>query len=188
VSTEGSKATVKEYLSGQHRAFEIVDAWIRTELISGFPMLGGEIEDLCQTIHGKLLVTFRQGSFRFESSLKTFVVRIARYSAVDHLRKTCRDPLWASLQEGAVIIPEDNPYLSLVSLEKGQFLRQILILSPRECRELWALAFLDQLGYQEIGRRMSISPGTVKSRMSRCRQRLLVLMRRLGGRKSGLDH
>ena len=188
VSTEASRATVQAYLEGQHQAFEAVDRWIRTELKVRFSVLASDAEDLCQTVHSKLLVTFREESFRYESSLKTFVVRVTRYSAVDHIRKCYRDPLWTSILESDASIPEDYPYQSLVSLEKGQLLRQILLLSSRECRELWHLVFVNQLGYEEIGQRLSISPGTVKSRMSRCRQRLLTLMRRLGGHPSGLDH
>jgi len=188
VSIEASKAAVQDYLDGQQQAFDAVDKWIRAELGRGFPVLAKETEDLCQTVHGKLIVTLRQGTFRHESSLRTFVVRVTRYSAVDHIRKTYRDPLWSSLLEPDAAVLEANPYQRLASLEKGHLLRQILMLSPRECRELWHLAFVDQLGYAEIGRRLSISPGTVKSRMSRCRQKLLTLMRRLGGHRTPVDH
>ena len=188
VSIEASKASVQAYLDGQHDVFETVDKWIRTELGIGFPVLTADAEDICQTVHGKLIVTLRQGNFRHESSLKTFVVRVTRYSAVDHIRKAYRDPLWSSIVEPDVAVMEGNPYQRLASLESGQLLRQILMLSSRECRELWQLAFVDQSGYDEISHRLSISPGTVKSRMSRCRQRLLTLMRRLRGHRSEVDH
>lgn len=180
MSIEASKVTVQAYLDGQHEAFEAVDTWIRTELRHGFPALGADVEDICQTVHGTLIVTLRQGSFRHESSLKTFVVRVTRFKAVDRVRKTYRDSLWNSILEPGIAVMEGNPYHGLAPLERGLLLRQILLLSSRECRELWQLAFVEQLGYDEIGRRLSISPGTVKSRMSRCRQRLLALMRRPG--------
>ena len=188
MSTDSSRATVSAYLDGQQQAFKAVDQWIRTELNIGFPGLSADVDDLCQTVHGKLIATLRQGTFRHESSLKTFVARVTRYSAVDHIRKTYRDPLWSSILEPDVAVMEGNPYQSLASLERGQLLRQILMLSSRECKELWHMAFVDQLGYVDIGRRLSISPGTVKSRMSRCRQRLSTLLRRFSGRRTGTDH
>jgi len=188
VSIEASKAAVQAYLDGQREAFEAVDTWIRTELNTGFPVLAADVEDICQTVHGKLIVTLREGRFRHESSLRTFVVRVTRYSAVDRVRKIYRDPLWSSILDPAPPVLEGNPYQGLAPLERGQLLRQILLLSSRECRELWQLAFVDQNGYDEIARRLSISPGTVKSRMSRCRQRLLTLMRRLGGHPTRIDH
>jgi len=188
LSSEASKATIQAYLDGQHDAFEAVDKWIRAELGAGFPVLAADVEDLCQTVHGKLIVTLRQGKFRHESSLKTFVVRVTRYSAVDRVRKIYRDPLWNSILEPETAVMEGNPYQRLTPLERGQLLRQILLLSSRECRELWQLAFVEQCGYGEIARRLSISPGTVKSRMSRCRQKLQTLMRRLGGDRDRIDH
>ena len=180
MSPDASRLAVQAYLDGQREACESVDQWIRAELATGFPVLAADAEDLRQTVHEKLIVTLRKGNFRHESSLRTFVVRVTRYSAVDLVRRKYRDPLWSSILEPDIAVMEENPYQRLASLERGRLLRQILMLASRECRELWRLAFVDQHGYDEIGRRLSISPGTVKSRMSRCRQKLMTLMRRLG--------
>ena len=183
-----SRRTIQEYLDGSDRAFDVVDRWVRTELQVRFPVLQTESEDLRQTVHSNLLLTFRRGTFRYQSSLRTFVVRITRYIAVDHIRKAYRDPLWESVLESQLNLTPDSPYRSLDSLEKGQLLREILLLSSRDCRELWRLVFIDQLGYEEIGRRLSISPGTVKSRMWRCRQRAMMLLKKLPVRTTRRDH
>ena len=60
-------------------------------------------------------------------------------------------------------------------LEVRALLRQIADLVnalPPGQREALQLAFVEDLDYQEIGERLGISPGTVKSRISRARDRL----------------
>ena len=173
-----SKETVEEYLSGRPAAIACVDRWIREELQVRFPVLKAEADDVCQVVHGKLFGILRDGAFRYESSLRTFVSRVTRYSALDHLRRLYRDPLWSPQGERVVAAGEGNPYRSLLSMETGALLGQILVHASSECRQLWHLAFVEQLSYDDIARRLSLAPGTIKSRMSRCRQRVMLLLRR----------
>ena len=177
-----SKETIEGYLSGSPAAIAQVDRWIREELGACFPVLRGEVDDVCQAVHGKLFTILRDGAFRYESSLRTFVSRVTRYSALDLIRRRYRDPLWGRQGEGAPAAGRPNPYRSLQSVEKGTLLGQILLHASSECRQLWHLAFVEELSYDEIAGRLDIAAGTVKSRMSRCRQRVMLLLRRADDR------
>lgn len=177
---DASRKSVQEYLDGRPAAIALVDRWIREELASGFPVLRNESDDLCQTVHGKLFKALSAGAFRHESSLRTFVSRVTRYTAVDQIRRSYRDPLW--LHGGPDWTPwQESPYRALASLEKGALLKQILLHAAGDCRRLWHLAFVEQLSYEEIARTLHIAPGTVKSRMSRCRERVMRLLGRADG-------
>lgn len=167
---------VHDYLEGRPPAVALVNRWIREEIHAGFPVLRHDADDLCQVVHGKLFEALRRGSFRHESSLRTYVSRMARYSAVDELRRLYRDPLWNPRAESAIDLLKPNPYRIPASLEQGTLLRQILLHSASECRRLWHLAFVEQLSYGEIARALGIAAGTVKSRMSRCRERVMQLL------------
>jgi RNA polymerase sigma factor (sigma-70 family) len=176
-----SREHLKEYLDGRPAAIERVDRWIREELASGFPVLRGESDDLCQTVHGKLYKALGSGAFRHESSLRTFVSRVTRYTAVDQIRRRYRDPLWSPRAEIHDVAWQQSPYRSVASLERGALLKQILLHTATECRRLWRLAFVERLSYDEIARTLDVAPGTVKSRMSRCRERVMALLRRADG-------
>ncbi len=170
---------VAQYLEGRRTAFREVDGWIHTELAIRFPILRNDIADLSQTIHQQLLQALGRGEFQRRSSLKTYVVRITRYNAVDWLRRTHRDRLLndeSLLRQAAA---GEGPYGHLVAREVAETLRNIVMLAPRTCRQLWGLAFVEGLGFREIARRLAIPEGTVKSRMWYCRRRALALLGRL---------
>ena len=180
---------IGRYLDGQEDAFREVDGWIRREIESRYPVVGEEIEDLCQIVHGKLLTNLQTGRFRHRSTLRTYVIGIVHYTAIDRLRALYREqlfrPLLASDEENAAA---GNPYRSLLELEERDFLQQVLLHAPASCRALWRMAFIEELGYNEMARRLSIPSGTVKSRMWHCRRKALAILTRLvrvGFRRAG---
>lgn len=173
---------IADYVDGAPGAFRTVDGWIRAELADRFPVLRGDIEDLGQTVHQKLLVILREERFERRSSLRTFASRVARYTAVDLVRRLHRDRLYRESEAGGAPRPGAGPYGALLKLEQGQLLRQILLLAPAACRKLWQLAYVDRLSYTEIGRRLAIPGGTVKSRMWYCRRKALALLEEIRGR------
>jgi RNA polymerase sigma-70 factor (ECF subfamily) len=179
----GDREVIALYLDGDSRAFENVEAWIRTEIRNGFPVLRDEADDLTQGIHAKLVKALREDRFRHRSSLKTYVVRLARYTCVDRIRARHRAPLFHSRDETDAHTGDpsrSSPYRRLFRAERHALLLQIVMHAPETCRDLWRLAYVEQLSYQEIGRRLSLPPGTIKSRMWACRKQALRLLERLG--------
>ncbi|MEM7245836.1 MAG: RNA polymerase sigma factor [Acidobacteriota bacterium] len=170
------------YLEGDGPSFRLVDRWIRVELQRRFPVLANEIDDTAQVVHQKLLTNLRGGRFQQRAALKTYVVRISRYTAVDLVRKRHRSRIVGSAEheDGTPVEPpQDGPYRSLLDLEQGQLLRQLLLLAPEDCRTLWRLAYVDSLAYAEIADRLTLPMGTVKSRMWACRRKIVSLLAEL---------
>lgn len=109
--------------------------------------------------------------FRGESSLKTFVLRIAHNRAVDHVlqhqRDLARDPLDETVPD-ARANPEQQASLQQRSERLLEAVREL----PLVQRELVTLA-LEGLSHDEIGTVLGISVGNVAVRLSRARKTLL---------------
>jgi len=176
-------ARVDGYLVGDAGVFGEVDRWIAIELRHRYPGLSAEHEDLCQTVHEKLLDNLRAGRYEGRSALRTYVTGITHHTAVDRVRqlRRHREGL-AFLAREAAVDREARPGAERFDVK---LLHRVVMALPAACKELWYLTFVESLGYQEIGRRLSIPEGTVKSRMWHCRKKAGAALRRLRRAGSG---
>lgn len=122
---------------------------------------------------------FRGGSF------KSWVLRIVTNACYDQLRRKRRRPT-TPLED---ILPEDSnhshwledpgetPEQSLIRQELGQILQEAIDSLPRDQRTAVVLADVQSMNYEEIALAMSISLGTVKSRISRGRAKVRDYLR-----------
>jgi len=123
-------------------------------------------------------------SFRFESSLATWIYRITVNACAGKSLRRARDfvPLEAVLGSGAEIDPDLGPEERLERSERQEIIqRAVLELSPK-LRTVVVLKYLEGLSYDEIAAVLECSPGTVASRLHRALSELegrLHLVRRL---------
>lgn len=170
---------IETYLAGRTDAVAQIERWIGAELAARFPALAErpeEREDLCQTLHGRLVANLRQGRFEHRSTLRTYVSRITRYAAIDLLRYRSRRPEEQASEGTPPPIDDDTPERTVEREERKRAILRALRRSPERCRELWRMIFREGLGYREIARRQGIPEGTVKSRAWTCRRRLWELL------------
>jgi RNA polymerase sigma-70 factor (ECF subfamily) len=108
--------------------------------------------------------------FRGEASLKTFVLRIAHYRAVDHVLREKNKPARDEIDEQH---PDDRPTPERrASLEQqAERLLAAVRQLPLEQRQLVTLA-LEGLPHQEIAGVLGISVNNVAVRLSRARSAL----------------
>ena len=176
---------IERYLSGDAAVFLEVESWIQTVLRACYPALRDEAEDLCQSVHQKLLINLREDRFGHRSSLRTYVQSMAHYTSIDRMRRKFRDlPLEPAVAE-AKEETGPNPYQALEEKERSRLFHRVLHLSPAMCRNLWKMTFQEQLSYEAIGGRLGIPSGTVKSRMWHCRKKAMALLQRLGWTPAG---
>ena len=184
-ANDAESSRVESYLLGDRDTVREIDSWIRAGVQSRYPVLRREIDDVCQIVHERLLLTLRLDRFRGSSSLRTYVTGILHHVAIDIIRKRWRDaPLEAAMEGRRTPLSPDNPYESLASLERRHLLHYVLQRVPEVCRTLWKLVFVERLSYSRIGERLDLPPGTVKSRMWHCRAKALALARRLSHRRN----
>jgi RNA polymerase sigma factor (sigma-70 family) len=138
--------------------------WLRVYFLRRMPEV--DIDDLIQETFLKLTRSLPPAN-RKNFSLRTFIIGIARVVMLERLRKTHHEP---PLDE----IPQQ--IASSENLFAAQAQRELLLTAldriSLDDRDLLELAFLQGFDVSELGELFGISPGTVRSRLSRARKRL----------------
>jgi RNA polymerase sigma-70 factor (ECF subfamily) len=159
--------------SGDGSAFEALYRQHATRLYNlASRMMGskGEADDLLQDI---FLQAYRKlGSFRGESSLGTWLYRLAMNHCLDVLRnrQTRMGQQTDSLDEpDAPAVASRTPLVGSVS--RIDLERAIAALPPA-CRAAFLLHDVEGFGHQEVGTMLGISEGTSKSQVHKARMRI----------------
>jgi RNA polymerase sigma factor (sigma-70 family) len=128
------------------------------------------------------------GSFQGESSFSTWLYRLATNVCIDHLRKQRRrrevEPV-ESLDDEARNWSEpadwsQDPQQRLERAELSRAVERGLQALPEHQRQILVMRELSGLSYQEIGARLDLDLGTVKSRIARARLALRKILERDG--------
>ncbi len=159
--------------AGDGSAFEALYRQHATRLYNlASRMMGahGEADDLLQDI---FLLAYRKiGSFRGESSLGTWLYRLAMNHCLDVLRnrQTRMGQQTDSLDE-----PDAPPVASpvpLVGAVSRIDLERAIETLPPACRAAFLLHDVEGFGHQEVGTMLGISDGTSKSQVHKARMRI----------------
>ena len=128
-----------------------------------------DAEDLLQDIF--LLAYRKLGSFRGESSLGTWLYRLAMNHCLDVLRsrQTRMDQHTDTLDDERAQVPVTRPAMGSVS--RIDLERAIGCLPPA-CRAAFLLHDVEGFGHQEVGSILGISEGTSKSQVHKARLRI----------------
>ena len=159
--------------SGDAAAFEALYRQHATRLYNlATRMSGGgnDAEDLLQEIF--LLAYRKVGSYRGESSLGTWLYRLAMNHCLDVLRnrQTRMGQLTDSMNEpDAAPVAAPVPALSTVS--RIDLERAIEALPPA-CRAAFLLHDVEGFGHQEVAEILGVSEGTSKSQVHKARLRI----------------
>jgi RNA polymerase sigma-70 factor (ECF subfamily) len=138
-----------------------------------------DAEDLLQDVfvqaHRKL------GSFRGESSLSTWLYRLAVNLCLDHLRGKHSKMARAtdSLDDEDAAEPAAHAPALPAAIARIDLERAIAQL-PAGCRAAFVLHDVEGLDHQEVGEVLGISEGTSKSQVHKARMKLRLLLRGTG--------
>lgn len=133
-----------------------------------------DVEDVTQEA---FLKVFRKlGDFDGRSSFYTWIYRVAANTAMDW-RKKEKHRRHAALPEGpegedAAPATEAGPETSARRRELAQRIDDAVAALPDKYHEVLVLREIEGLSYEEIAARLSMSKGTVESRLFRARERL----------------
>jgi RNA polymerase sigma-70 factor (ECF subfamily) len=109
-----------------------------------------------------------------QGAFSTWLLTIARNKCLNVLKRR-RPVVLASLPDSADMRPPES---DLSEQEWLRLLDEALAALPFEQRTVFVLAEMQGLSHVEIGRIEDVSVGTVKSRLSRAREKLRSLLRR----------
>jgi RNA polymerase sigma-70 factor (ECF subfamily) len=179
--SQAARRVAERYAAGDALTVREIEGWIRVVLDRGYPVLRHERDDLCQTVHARLVANLRASAFQFRSSLRTYVVSLTHHTAIDRLRRLDRETPLDIERAASIASVAAGPFEALDGVRTARVVHRVIQRLPASCRELWRLVFLEELPYGEIARRLGVAPGTIKSRMWACRQQALETVRTLRG-------
>ena len=141
----------------------------------------GDREDALDCAQETMLRAFRAfSSFRGDAAFSTWITRIAMNVCMDALRKR-RDAvsLDALREDQGFDLPDEAPtaYAILEEKERARLLREALALLPPDMRQMIVMRDVQGMAYDEIAAVLDVPLGTVKSRISRAREKLSLILK-----------
>jgi RNA polymerase sigma-70 factor (ECF subfamily) len=131
----------------------------------------GEAEDVVQDVF--VTVLEKLGTFRGQSSLKTWLTRITINRCRWHQRRERLRVKWFSqAQERHEVWNDEDGEKSLVQREQHVWIREGLEKLPGRLKEVMVLRYLQECSIQEIGEILKLPVNTVNVRLHRGRRRL----------------
>jgi RNA polymerase sigma-70 factor (ECF subfamily) len=134
-------------------------------------------EDLVQEVFLRIL-KYRH-TYRGHSAFRTWMYQIARNTRVDHYRKHWRESELGD--DGGVDLPSAAASASdtLADAQDAALVREALARLPVDKREVLVLSRFHDMRYEEIGRVMGCSEGTIKVRVHRAMKELREVYRQM---------
>lgn len=185
-STMTDAALVARCRHGDERAWrELVERFSRyvyAITTQAFRLNDTDAEDVFQEVFAR---TYQHlDRLRDEESLRPWIGQLTRRLSIDHLRAQGREHPSEQLPE------TDASEATLERLLEAMTVRDALATLPDHCQQILDRFFARDQSYHTIGAALGISPGTIASRISRCRAKLrdaLASSDHRGGRPTGGD-
>jgi RNA polymerase sigma-70 factor, ECF subfamily len=175
-------ALVTALCQGVEEAYEILIQRYQQPVFNLVCRLLNDPSDACDIVQEVFLKVFRNiGSFRGNSSLKTWIYRIAVNEAYNHRRwfsRHQRQEIAMGAEEGmpsyedSLADPGRTPFDQAADHETRALVEAALEKLNAKFRAAVVLRDIEDLSYEEIATVLDVSLGTVKSRILRGREAL----------------
>ena len=171
---------------GDLEAFAELARRYQDELVNYIAKFRGASDDANDVAQEALVKAFTKlGSFKGNSSFKTWLYRIATNHCIDAARKQQRVPAPLSIdaepEEGRALVDtleaEGEPLTQLTAWELQREVRKAILQLPPKLRAVLVLHDLQGLQYGEIAEVAGVPLGTVKSRIHNAREQLKATLR-----------
>jgi RNA polymerase sigma factor (sigma-70 family) len=113
------------------------------------------------------------------ANVKAYIFGIARRRLADHLRARLRAPA-VDLAVSSLVDLKTGPATALVRQQRSELLREGLARIPLDDQIALELAYFESLSTKEIAAVLEIPENTVRSRLSRARDKLRAALAELG--------
>lgn len=178
---------------GDAAAFEaLMSAYERKVYCLCLRMMGNaqDGEDAAQ--EAMLRIWQRISQYRGESAFSTWVYRVTASVCTDALRRRSlrAQPSLDAMREAGFDPGDDapTPQQAVEAGERRQAMQRAIDEVPEQMRSVFLMRDVHGLSVQETAQALGISSGTVKSRLSRARERIAASLRRSGiGGRDGFD-
>jgi RNA polymerase sigma-70 factor (ECF subfamily) len=178
--TDVDFALVERYLAGDMTAFD--ELMIRYErqiyrVCYRFVENPDDAKDLAQEVFIKAFEHLP--TFRRESSLKTWLYRIAMNHCINHVKKNSREFVEVAETMGSSL---PSAHAEMEEQERREHLRRLVKRLPPKQKAILELRIHEQLSYEEIARISGRSVSTIKASVFFALERLRKLVKEPKGR------
>lgn len=134
-------------------------------------------EDIFQDVFIK--VSQKISTFEGNSSIKTWIIRITINTCKDHLKSAWNRRVvpMVDYQEDRII--SENDYDDVENKDSWELIRKSVMSLPDKYKDVVLCVYFQDMSISEAAKLLNLAEGTVKSRLSRARQKLKFV---LGGR------
>ncbi|MBI5605557.1 MAG: sigma-70 family RNA polymerase sigma factor [Deltaproteobacteria bacterium] len=168
---------IRQFKAGDLSIFEILIKKYQDRIYNLCRYLLGHPQDAEDAAQNVFLKAYRNlKHFKPESSLYTWLYRIAVNTCLDHKRKLRPEPLKDESLVEALPSAEPSPEQHYQSKEIGRAIQTALDQLPGDSRAVIVLREIEGLSYEEMAEVLHTSVGTIKSRLSRTREELRRLL------------
>lgn len=155
-------------------AFEELIRQYEKKVYSLCARMCGNAEDAEEAAQDAFLALWRGiDRFRQESSLSTWIYRLASNACIDLMRRKKKGAGSVSLDDEELFVdavdPAPQPHEEAERRETQRLLQEGLLSLPAEYRSILLLREIEGLSYSEISAALDLELGTAKSRISRGR-------------------
>ena len=189
MTREEEYALVQRIQSGDSDAFAVLMDLYQKQVYHLALRTVGNPEDAADMTQEAFLRAYRAiGSFRGDSKLSVWLYRLTQNVCIDFLRSRGRRPAVSltveneadEVQELDVADDRFDPEEQYQRKALRDAVRRGLDALPEEYRAILVLREISGLSYAEIGERLQLEEGTVKSRLFRARKKLCEFLQRDG--------
>jgi RNA polymerase sigma-70 factor (ECF subfamily) len=171
---------IERFKKGDPSAFEAILLKHQDRIYNLCRYMLRDLQDAQDAAQDVFLKAYRGlEGFRPDASHYTWLYRIAVNTCLDYKRKSRREAFRSEpLTED---LPSDEPFPEQLyeSAEIHESMQLALQKLPEKLRAAIVLREIEELSYEEIAQVLHTSPGTVKSRISRAREQLRHLLRKI---------
>lgn len=177
---------IRRAQNGDMEAYEQLIMPLEQKVYSLCYRITNNREDAFDCAQEVLLRTYRSlGDYQFKAAFSTWIYRIATNVCLDAIRRRKTRPFVSleSLTDKGFPLSSahlGNPYDELVRRDTNQALKACIAKLPLDSRTALILRDVQGLTYEEVAQILKLNMGTVKSRISRARERLRKLMQEYG--------
>jgi RNA polymerase sigma-70 factor (ECF subfamily) len=181
------RALLAAHLAGDPEAFATLVVRHRDRLWAVAVRTLGDRDDAADALQDALVSAFRNaGAYRGDAAVTTWLHRIVVNACLDRIRRRKARP---TVPLGSIDVPSRGDPQAQVDTRLA--VQQALAALPAEQREALILVDLEDLPVAEAARLLGVPVGTIKSRCSRARTALALLLREAaadggaGGERAG---
>lgn len=114
--------------------------------------------------------------FRGESSVKTWLVRITINCCKDYLKSAYNRKVTPIQEYQEDSLVSENDFSEIEQEETGREVRDAVMSLPEQAREVILCVYFQNMSVAETAKALGVAEGTVKSRLSRAKEKLKDLL------------